>query len=210
MIDLTLNEKDRDSFITKLYLKDGMEQFIVKYASGRLEEQDFSIHNFNVMLYKMEEQFLEYKDVYGRSLVKLQGRAHARKLIEAIMAIVGVYLTVNMAIPSFIQTMIVILLAGFTFMYQASYSKVSNICQNHLYTLFLADKFMEIKEKFKIQIHDKKTNQEEDWYLVSLSNVDELFGLAHLELLAAGLNEEDVKNQAKDQAEKMLNYRMSM
>lgn len=57
MIDLTLNTKDRDSFITKLYLKENSNKFVVRYASGRLDEQDFTVHNFNVMLYRMKNNF---------------------------------------------------------------------------------------------------------------------------------------------------------
>lgn len=64
MIDLTTRTEDKDKFITKIYLKEDNPKYCVVYASGRTEEYDFTIHNFNATLLTMERQYHEYKEEF--------------------------------------------------------------------------------------------------------------------------------------------------
>ena len=61
MLDLSKYAKDKDSYIVRLEIDDLFQNFKVIYASGREEEHEFSIHNYQVYIYKMEEQFQLYK-----------------------------------------------------------------------------------------------------------------------------------------------------
>lgn len=209
MIDLTLNTKDRDSFITKLYLKENSNKFVVRYASGRLDEQDFTIHNFNVMLYRMEEQFLEFKNDYIKNNLRIQGKYQLKKLVEALLAILGVYVTVNLPIPGIIQGILIGVLAIYSFLYQVEASRVIDYGRVTLGIVNLADKFMEMKDKFKIKITDPKSGEEEDWYLITLSGIEQINGLGHLNFLEAILTDE-TKEFERQKTEDVLENRMCL
>lgn len=209
MIDLTLNTKDRDSFITKLYLKENSNKFIVRYASGRLDEQDFTVHNFNVMLYRMEEQFLEFKNDYIRNNLRIQGKYQLKKLVEALLAILGVYVTANLPIPGIIQGILIGILAIYSFLYQVEASRVIDYGRATLGIVNLADKFMEMKDKFKIKITDPKSGEEEDWYLITLSGIEQIDGLEHLNFLEDILTDE-TKELERQKTEDVLENRMCL
>lgn len=209
MIDLTLNTKDRDSFITKLYLKENSNKFVVRYASGRLDEQDFTIHNFNVMLYRMEEQFLEFKNDYIKNNLRIQGKYQLKKLVEALLAILGVYVTANLPIPGIIQGILIGILAIYSFLYQVEASRVIDYGRVTLGIVNLADKFMEMKDKFKIKITDPKSGEEEDWYLITLSGIEQINGLGHLNFLEAILTDE-TKEFERQKTEDVLENRMCL
>lgn len=56
MLDLTQNEEEKDFYIVDAFMNnDGT--YTIKYANGNEETYPFSIHNFQVELYRMEEQF---------------------------------------------------------------------------------------------------------------------------------------------------------
>lgn len=209
MIDLSLNTKDRDSFITKLYLKENSNKFVVRYASGRLDEQDFTVHNFNVMLYRMEEQFLEFKNDYIRNNLRIQGKYQLKKLVEALLAILGVYVTANLPIPGIIQGILIGILAIYSFLYQVEASRVINYGRATLGIVYLADKFMEMKEKFKIKITDPKSGEEEDWYLISLSGIEQINGLGHLNFLEDILTDE-TKELERQKTDDVFENRMCL
>lgn len=209
MIDLTLNTKDRDSFITKLYLKENSNKFVVRYASGRLDEQDFTVHNFNVMLYRMEEQFLEFKNDYIRNNLRIQGKYQLKKLVEALLAILGVYVTANLPIPGIIQGILIGILAIYSFLYQVEASRVIDYGRATLGIVNLADKFMEMKDKFKIKITDPKSGEEEDWYLITLSGIEQINGLGHLNFLEDILTDE-TKELERKKTEDVLENRMCL
>lgn len=209
MIDLTLNTKDRDSFITKLYLKENSNKFVVRYASGRLDEQDFTVHNFNVMLYRMEEQFLEFKNDYIKNNLRIQGKYQLKKLVEALLAILGVYVTVNLPIPGIIQGILIGVLAIYSFLYQVEASRVIDYGRVTLGIVNLADKFMEMKDKFKIKITDPKSGEEEDWYLITLSGIEQINGLGHLNFLEDILTDE-TKEFERQKTEDVLENRMCL
>ena len=63
MFDLTLKEEDKDSYIVDVVMN-GDGTYTVSFASGREETFDFNIHNFQVELYRMEEQFSNYSKDY--------------------------------------------------------------------------------------------------------------------------------------------------
>ena len=209
MIDLTLNDKDRDSFITNLYLKENSDKYIVKYASGRLEEQLFSVHNFNASLYRMEEQFLEFKNDYIMNNLRIQGKFQLKKLVEALLAILGVYVTVNLPIPVIIQGILIGILAIYSFLYQVEASRVVDYGRATLGIVNLADKFMEMKDKFKIKITDPKSGEEEDWYLITLSGIEQINGLRHLNFLENILTDE-TKELERQKTEDVLENRMCL
>ena len=183
--------------------------YTVFFASGRKETYPFSIHNFQVELYRMEEQFLEFKNDYIRNNLRIQGKYQLKKLVEALLAILGVYVTANLPIPGIIQGILIGILAIYSFLYQVETSRVIDYGRATLVIINLADKFMEMKDKFKISITDPKSGQEEEWYLFSLSGIEQLYGIEELNFLSEYITD-DVKNSEREITENVLRKVMSM
>lgn len=209
MIDLTLKEEDRDSFITKLYLKDDSNKYMIKYASGRIEELDFSISKFNQTLLLMEEQFKKFSEDFFMNNLRIQGRVEAKKLIEALLAMLGVYITVNLPMPELVQIVIVAILSLYSVLYQLEASSIVKYCRATNNIVNLAEKFLGMKDEFKIRITDSKTGNEEDWYLVTLSGIEHISGIGHLEFLSDYLTD-DVRLKEKEITEEVLSLRNSL
>ena len=209
MIDLTLNEKDREGFITKLYLKPDSNKYIIKYASGRLEEMDFSVHNFNVSLLKMEEQFLEYREDYVKNVLRVQSKIQMKKLVEALIAILGIYMTVNTDLPGIIQGILIAVLTMYTFLYQSNRTHLINYGRSLINVVNISNKFLQMKDNFKIIINDPRTGQEEDWYLLSLSTIEQLYDAEHVDILSMMMTDE-VKEKEKEETEIILGKRMCL
>ena len=69
MFDLTLKEEEKDSYIVDVVMNDD-GTYTVSFASGRKETYPFNIHNFQVELYRMEEQFLKFMDTFDDVLTR--------------------------------------------------------------------------------------------------------------------------------------------
>ena len=67
MFDFTLNKEDKDSYIVDVRLNEN-ETYTVTYASGREETNPFTIHNYQVELFRMEGQFNEYNEEYVKRI----------------------------------------------------------------------------------------------------------------------------------------------
>ena len=157
----------------------------------------------------MLEQFLEFTNDYIRNNLRIQGKYQLKKLVEALLAIMGVYVTANLPIPGIIQGIIIGILAIYSFLYQVEASRVIDYGRVTLSIVNLADKFMEMKDKFKIKITDPKSGEEEDWYLISLSGIEQINGLGHLNFLEAILTDE-TKELERQKTEDVLENRMCL
>ena len=63
MIDLTLKKEDKDNFIVNVRLNDD-GTYTVTYASGREVTSPFTVHNYQVELFRMERAFNDKEKEY--------------------------------------------------------------------------------------------------------------------------------------------------
>ncbi len=203
MIDLTLDEKDKDNFILKVYFKEDSPNYFVQYASGREEQFVFSVHNINMVLYRMEGQYRQYRDDYVSRVLKVRFQAVLRKLIEALTALLGVVFTSALPIPSvckFITAMIILVLSLY---YQKRQTFIEKASNSSLNTIEIIDEYLKNKDQFKLTVVDPVTKKEEDWYLVTLSNIQEFFEANLLTKFGAVLTDE-IKAEEGDRISKEL------
>ena len=64
MIDISMGKDEKQYYITNVKMKDDGENFIVFYADGHTEEQEFTAHNYNVYIYRMKHQVLDNRWSY--------------------------------------------------------------------------------------------------------------------------------------------------
>ena len=53
MLDFSKYAENKDSYIVSIAIDELFDKFVVTYASGRTEEHEFSIHNYQVYIYRM-------------------------------------------------------------------------------------------------------------------------------------------------------------
>lgn len=198
MIDLTTIEKDKDTFITKVYLKEESPTFCVKYASGRIEENAFTVHNLNAVLNVMETQYNAYKEEFFYKKAREANRAALDKLIEGLLAIIGVALTVSIDMSLVIKAIISIIIILYSIFYQKRKTIENAECGAAIDVLAITEAFLANKEKFKIRITDPVTNTEEDWYLLNLSDIELLENKREVALLGATITDEIRKEESEN------------
>lgn len=209
MIDITKNEEDKDKFITKIFLKDDENSFVVNYASGRQEIRDFTVDDLNTILLEMEKQYLRYRDEYVLRINKENVRITLRKMIEALIAVATLYLTSVIAMPTSLKILIIMILVIYTISYQKNQTDLLNENRYGAQTILTADEFLKHKEDFKIRIIDPNTGLESDWYLLTLSDIEKVFEPKLVSKLASGLSSEAKEEQGEITTE-ILQKRMKL
>ena len=195
MFDLTLNKEDKDSYIVDVHLNDN-GTYTVKFASGIEENFEFSIHNFQVELYRMEEQFEKYGKDY---LDIVYPNGGIRTGILTMLLVVDVVAFKNMLEEGFTFSGVWCLAYG---MYVLLSRGIPQIKQRKLFVeakkkIAILKKYLENKEELKIQVTNPYTDKEEDWYLVNLSNIDRFNDVKEYDQYISGLTEDKKRAEAR-------------
>lgn len=190
MIDLTTREEDKDNFILKVYLKEESPKYGVLYASGRQEEFDFTIHNLNATLLTMERQYHEFKEKFFYEKAAEANKAALHKLIEGLLAIIGVALTVSVDMSSIIKLFISLIIVVCSIFYQKTKTIENAECGRAIDVLAITENFLKNKDQFKIKVTDPITKTEEDWYLLTLSEIEMLEDKREVTVLSKTITDE--------------------
>ncbi len=171
MFDFTLREEDKDSYIVDVHINDD-GTYTVKFASGREVSYDFSIHNFQVELYRMEDQFEEFSKGY---LDKVYPAGKIRSLLLAVLLVAEVGTIINLIEDGFSLYGALCLIYG---IYVTVDRGVPHFKQRKLYfdakrKLAILNRYFESREDLKVEVVNPNTNGKEDWYLVDLGNIDQ-------------------------------------
>ena len=209
MIDITKNEEDKDKFILGVALKENINSYLINYASGRQEERPFTVRSLNEVIMMMERQYLEYRDQYVEKVFDENKNATLKKLIEALMAVAGLFLTATIPLPKVLQIIIIMILAVGTICYQRKQSDIINDNRYNANVILTADEFLKRKEDFKIKVIDPNTNLEEDWFLLTLSDIQNVLTPKLINKIADGITPE-IKEEEKYNTSEILKMRMKM
>lgn len=209
MIDITKNTEDKDKFILGVALKDDENKYVIKYASGRSENCDFTVSSLNQVLGLMEEQYLEYRDDYIKEILKENKRATMKQLIEALLAILGVYLSASMPLPNILKILIICVLVVSSMCYQKEQSEKVDYNRYAAGVILSADEFLKMKDNFKVRIVDPNTGLEEDWYLLTLSDIQAIVDPKLVGKIAKTITP-DMKEEEEHNTTEILEKRMKL
>ncbi len=209
MIDITKNTEDKDKFILGVALKDDENKYVIKYASGRSENCDFTVSSLNQVLGLMEEQYLEYRDDYIKEILKENKRATMKQLIEALLAILGVYLSASMPLPNILKILIICVLVVSSICYQKEQSEKVDYNRYAAGVILSADEFLKMKDNFKVRIVDPNTGLEEDWYLLTLSDIQAIVDPKLVGKIAKTITP-DMKEEEEHNTTEILEKRMKL
>ena len=209
MIDITKNAEDKDKFILGVALKEDENKYVIKYASGRSENCDFTVSSLNQVLGLMEEQYLEYRDDYIKEILKENKRATMKQLIEALLAILGVYLSASMPLPNILKILIICVLVVSSICYQKEQSEKVDYNRYAAGVILSADEFLKMKDNFKVRIVDPNTGLEEDWYLLTLSDIQAIVDPKLVGKIAKTITP-DMKEEEEHNTTEILEKRMKL
>ena len=196
MFDLTLKEEEKDSYIVDVVMNDD-GTYTVSFARGRKETYPFNIHNFQVELYRMEEQF----SLYGKDyLEKVYPNGGIRSSLLAMM------LVADVAYLKFILDEGINFARGWCLgyaLYMLITRLVPHLKSRKLYVeakrkIALIKLYLENKSQFKIDVINPHTGKDDEWYLVDMASIDTFKNEDELKTYLNNLTEE-VKMQKSEE-----------
>ena len=173
MIDLTTDEQDNSSFITKVELNDDLKTYTITYADGHTKVKDFeSVHNFNADVHRMEQQYYEYRESFNKEMTGWYIETIKKSLVSLAMTIIGIILETKYVPNGLIRTLMIVLTVLFSLGYELF--RFRDLVTIGYATSYLedVDRFLKIQEKLKVPIKDPKTGKDAEWYLANLSSME--------------------------------------
>lgn len=172
MRDITLNDKDKEGYVSNIEVNDNNE-IIVHYASGKVENCGlFSQHNFEFYLGRMEKQFYEYKDSFLDYEGKLCLQLYAKRIISGIMALLSIWFSYNIDIHVLMKIFLFILIIITSFLNEV-YLKSKLIVEDmKIGNVDAMDYFLKHKDEFKMSVIDEIDGEKKDIYVINMNNID--------------------------------------
>ena len=202
MVDLSKYSDNKDDYILRLEIDELFQNFNVVYASGRVETHEFSIHNYQVYIYRMEEQFDRYKKDYVEDLNNQFNEEVKKRIIASVISMMSVVITcgfdVHLAIKiilGFIGSMIVI----------RNLTKVAD--KRHELTkesdkAAIIEVLLKHKEDIGLDVTDPGTGKKSRWYMVDINNVDQFQSILEMSLYTMPYNNPEIREEMEKDLDK--------
>ena len=171
MLDLSKYANDKDSYISKVAISEDFKKYKVIYASGREEESDFSVHNYQVVLYRMEEQYRQYSGQYKREVSGEFFKELKSSLLLSLIDIVGIVFQCNIDTPMWSRIIFILL---FCLAIVSNFSKLSSKlaeCKYKMNKALIVESYLHNKESFAYEIKDEH-GLADKWYVIDLNDLD--------------------------------------
>lgn len=184
MLDLSKYAEDKDSYITKVAISQDYKKYKVIYASGREEESDFSVHNYQVALYRMEEQYRQYSGQYKREVHGDFKRELKTTLLWILIDVIGIVFQCNIDTPMWSRIIFILL---FCLAIVSNFAKLSSRFAEFRYKMnkaLIVESYLHNKENFAYDISGEHGIADK-WYVVDINDLDN-FG-SEFELMLASL-----------------------
>lgn len=207
MINLALNDDDKKNFITAVLLDENGDNLSIIYADNHVVEEMFDVDRLNDIWCLMEEQFWKYKDDFVKRCNKGSLQSILKSVFESILAVGSLYFTCSIEMPIILKGLIIIFISWISIYYQRIWSIESKINNYLVNKVGIIERFLENKDKFKIQITDSRDGKKHDWYLLTLSGIDEVPDIRTLNLIGKSLTTE-VKEDERKNTERFLSKKM--
>lgn len=195
MLDLSKYADNKDSYIVNLEIDKLFDKFKVTYGSGRIEEHDFSIHNYQVYINRMEQQYRDYSQDYVDELNNEFIRNVVKVLVENVIIMGGVALECGLDIHLAIKIALAFL-GSLVFSYN-----LYRVMKYKRKTLDEADKLALIelcikkKEDVALDVIDPVSGRNEKWYMVDVNNVEQFNNSMELAMYAAPFKYPQIKDE---------------
>lgn len=173
MLDLSKYAQDKDKYIVSVAIDELFDNFKVTYASGRIEEHDFSIHNYQVYIHRMEEQFHLYKKDFEKDLNEQFNEEAKKCVITNVITMMGIAITCGFDIHLAIK--IILSFIGALFVIY----NLNKVADKRKKVISEADKaamvevLIQHKKDIELNVVNPVTGAEEKWYMVDVNNIEQ-------------------------------------
>ena len=195
MLDLSKYAENKDSYIVSIAIDELFDKFKVTYASGRIEEHDFSIHNYQVYIYRMEEQYRLYKKDFEKDLNEQFNEQLKKGLLANVVSMLGIVITCGFDINLAIK-IIVGFLGGLIVVWNLK--KVADKRKEvitEVEKLAMVEVLMKHKNDIALNVIDPVSGREETWYMVDVNNVEQFASAFELAMYAMPYRVPQVKEE---------------
>lgn len=195
MLDLSKYAQDKDKYIVSVAIDELFDKFMVTYASGRIEEHEFSIHNYQVYIYRMEQQYLLYKKDFEKDLNEQFNEESKKRVVSSVIAMMGIAITCGFNIHLAIK--IILAFIGSIFVIY----NLNKVADKRKEVLQEADKaamvevLMQHKEDIALTVINPVTGCEEKWYMVDVNNIEQFTSAYELAMYAMPYRVPQVKEE---------------
>ena len=196
MLDLSKYADNKDSYIVNLEIDKLFDKFKVTYASGKVEENDFSIHNYQVYVLRMEEQFKLYKDNFMRDVEKKYVKKIGEVIIQNIIVIAGIIFQTSLDIHYGFKILVGLL--GILFILYNIYRLIMYkgvSLKEETDKLALIDLAIKHKEDVALDVIDPVTGNNEKWYMVDVNNVDQFASVPEFAMYTVPFSRPEIKDE---------------
>ncbi|MBQ4030758.1 MAG: hypothetical protein II625_03275 [Bacilli bacterium] len=171
MIDLSTTEEEKGRYVTAVHLKEDSSNYVVTYADGHEEEHPFTIHNFNAEIYRMRDQFFAKKDRYMETLTRLCVKSVGKEVKTLLLSLIGIVFTVSIPLPVVLKIITVLLIILFDIFKILSSKVERGLLIIQMLGIENTEKYIEMMDKFKIDVTNPHNGEKEEWFMYSLNEV---------------------------------------
>lgn len=171
MIDMVMDEKDKQHFITDIDSNE--KETVITYADGSTFTESFSLHNLGVWRTQMTDEASKYIGPYMDNVSKDSFFAFVKKYAAIILGVVGIFLLYNVDIHLVIKILLTILIVLVELMYQFYNFLYLTVLNSDVVELLATEYYLNNIEQFRYYDNENGT----DGYIVPPEDIGK-YGLS--------------------------------
>lgn len=209
MIDFSKYAEDKDSYISKVEINEEFTKFKVIYASGREEEFDFSIHNYQVYLYRMEDQYHTYKKAFNRELNERYNNKIKETFFRILFDIGCIVLATNLDLGTLFNVIYITFIALHSMIVLNGVKLKKIELEREAMRAGMVELYLLHKEDFAVDVVDPQNHNVEKWYVVDINTLDNFHDPFELAMSAFPLQVPEIKEEYSKSMTEVLKKRIS-
>lgn len=208
MIDFSKYAEDKDMYISRVEINEDFSKFKVIYASGREEEFEFSIHNYQVYLYRMEDQYHTYKRAFNRELNERYNKKIKETFFRVLFDIGCIVLATNLDLGTLFNAIYITFIVIHSMIVLSGVKLKKRELEREAMKASMVELYLLHKEEFAVDVVNPQNNSVEKWYVVDLNTLDGYQSAIELAMTALPLQVPEIKEEYSKSMTEVLKKKM--
>lgn len=204
MIDFSKYAEDKDMYISKLEINEDFTMFKVIYASGREEEFDFSIHNYQVYLYRMEDQYQTYKKAFNRELNERYNKKIKETFFKILFDVGCIVLATNLDLGTLFNVIYISFITIHSMIALNGVKQLKCELNSEAMKASMVELYLLHKEDFAVEVVNPLNNSVEKWYVVDINGLDMYHDALELAMSALPLQIPELREEYSNSVTEVL------
>ena len=188
MMNMATTNEEASKFITNIGVTEDGKQFVLTFGDGHVEYSEcVTEHNYNFYLNRLEKQFLDYKEKFGKAMGEFYISVITKRFIATFSSIIGIFLTCSVDIHIVMKIIISLLI-----IFGALVSRIScNIklmeLDQTLDKVKIMDYLQKHMNKYYGKIVDEETGEIKETQVINFNNVDMFLSIESMDAMYEAL-----------------------